>query len=262
MTDLTLRVCTLYPDLMNIYADRGNIIFLERRCRDRGIGFEITPLGVGERVDPDRHDLFYIGGGQDRDQALVAEDLVATKSDDLATATGAGAVLLAVCGGLQLLGESYEMEDRILPGLGLAHLRTMREGHKRLIGNIEIEVDLGDGPQVLAGFENHGGRTYLEPGERPLGRVISGHGNNGRDRTEGVWRGTIFGTYLHGPLLPKNTWFADYLTALALRRRAGRPVELARLDDRLEVDAHQSARSAAHRDARRHSGLNRLRKAG
>lgn len=262
MTGLTLRVCTLYPDLMNIYADRGNMIFLERRCRDRGIGFEITPLGVGERVDPDRHDLFYIGGGQDRDQALVAEDLVATKRDDLANATSAGAVLLAVCGGLQLLGESYEMEDRTLPGLGLAHLHTVREGNKRLIGNIEIEVDLGNGAQVLAGFENHGGRTYLNQAERPLGRVVSGHGNNGRDHTEGVWRDNIFGTYLHGPLLPKNVWFADHLVALALRRRAGYPVELAPLDDRIEADAHLSARAAARRDARRHNRLNRLRKAG
>jgi lipid II isoglutaminyl synthase (glutamine-hydrolysing) len=235
----TLRVCSLYPELMNIYADRGNIAVLRARCEWRGLGFEHTASSLQEELDPAAADLFYMGGGQDRDQEAVALDMVATKRDALHAAADRGAVVLAVCGGYQLLGTGYQMGDEELPGVGLVDLRTVREEGPRLIGNCAIEADLGTGPRTIAGFENHGGRTYLGDGEQPLGRVLKGHGNNGRDGTEGVHRGNVIGTYLHGPLLPKNIWLADRLIELAL------DVELKPLDDRLEDAAHDSARRAA-----------------
>jgi len=242
---MELRVCALYPDQMNIYADRGNIIFLQRRCEWRGIGFSYSSAGPGEQVDASAADLFYVGGGQDRDQIMVAADLVATKREDLAAAVGSGAVVLAVCGGYQLLGHSYQLGTEKLPGLGLVDLETVRVQGPRLIGNVAIEVDLGPGPRVLAGFENHGGRTHLGPGVPALGRVLSGHGNNDVDGLEGVRRHNLIGTYLHGPLLPKNAWLADHLIALALARRYGHRPELEPLPDQLEDAAHASARAAA-----------------
>src|SRR4051794_5145921 len=217
--DLRLRLLALYPEQMNIYADRGNILFLQRRCEWRGIGFDYAASGPGEGFDPDDHDLIYIGGGQDRDQVLVADDMLRTKRDAIASAVDDGAALLAVCGGYQLLGHRYQLGERSIPGLRVVDLETVREPGPRLIGNVSIEVDLGEGPRVLAGFENHGGRTHLGPGAEPLGRVLKGHGNNGTDGREGVRggvRGTVLGTYLHGPLLPKNAWFADWLAATAL----------------------------------------------
>jgi lipid II isoglutaminyl synthase (glutamine-hydrolysing) len=235
----TLRVCSLYPELMNIYADRGNIAILRARCEWRGIGFEGSSVTLGEDIDPDAHDLFYIGGGQDRDQVAVAHDMAETKRDAMHTAARRGAVVLAVCGGYQLLGTSYQLGAEELPGIGLVDLRTVREEGPRLIGNCAIQADLGNGGRVIAGFENHGGRTYLGGQEQPLGRVLKGHGNNGRDGTEGVHRGNVIGTYLHGPLLPKNAWLADHLVELALG------VELSPLDDELEESAHRSAARAA-----------------
>jgi lipid II isoglutaminyl synthase (glutamine-hydrolysing) len=234
-----LRVCSLYPGLMNIYADRGNIAVLRARCAWRGIDFELAASGMGEALDPDAHDLFYMGGGQDRDQAAVARDMVMTKRDALHAAADRDAVVLAVCGGYQLLGSSYELDSESLPGIELADLRTIREPGPRLIGNCAIEADLGAGLQIIAGFENHGGRTHLGPSAEPLGRVLSGHGNNGRDRTEGVRRANVIGTYLHGPLLPKNVWLADRLVELALG------IRLEPLEDSLEEAAHASARRAA-----------------
>ena len=236
----TLRLCALYPELMNIYADRGNIAVLRARCEWRGLGFELASASLGDPLDPDAHDFFYMGGGQDRDQVAVAHDMAATKRDTLHAAADRGAVVLAVCGGYQLLGNSYELGAERLPGVGLADLHTVREPGPRLIGNCAIEADLGTGPRVIAGFENHGGRTYLGAGERPLGRVLRGHGNNGRDSFEGVHRRNVIGTYLHGPLLPKNVWLADRLIELALG------IELDQLpDDTLETAAHASARRAA-----------------
>jgi lipid II isoglutaminyl synthase (glutamine-hydrolysing) len=252
----TLRVCALYPDLMNIYADRGNLFVLQRRCKWRGIGFRLTGSGLGEGLDGEAHDIYYIGGGQDRDQLLCAEDLVMGKRAALHEAASRGAVVLGVCGGYQLLGESYTLGDDQLEGVGLLDVRTVREPGERLIGNVAIEVDLDDSPtglcsatgvaspggQVLAGFENHGGRTYLGPGAAPLGRVLKGKGNDGHSGYEGATAGTTIGTYLHGPLLPKNTWFADWLIATAL----GIELDiLAPLDDELEWAAHASARHAA-----------------
>ena len=236
----TLRVCALYPDLMNIYADRGNLLMLERRCAWRGLGFEVAAAGLGEDVDPDAHDLFYLGGGQDRDQRLCALDLVETKREALHAAAARGALVLGVCGGYQLLGHRYALGDENIPGLGLVDLETIRSDGPRLIGNVAIEVDLGGGRRVLAGFENHAGRTHLGTGEQPLGRVLKGHGNTGSSGLEGVRRGGVIGTYLHGPLLPKNAWFADWLIGAALGID-----ELDRLDDAFEDAAHAEARRAA-----------------
>jgi CobQ-like glutamine amidotransferase family enzyme len=256
-----LRLCALYPDLMNIYADRGNLLVLKRRCVWRGIGFELTPCGLGEQLHEQAHDIFYLGGGQDRDQRLCAEDLIATKRAALHAAAARGAVVLGVCGGYQLLGRSYELgPGEELPGVGLLDVRTVREDGPRLIGNVAIEVALGGdgsgsgdgssddgggddgGSRVLAGFENHGGRTYLGSAQPALGLVVSGYGNDGRSRFEGARSGNVIGTYLHGPLLPKNIWFADWLIATAL----GIDIkELAPLDDTLEEQAHHGARSAA-----------------
>jgi CobQ-like glutamine amidotransferase family enzyme len=233
---------------MTIYAARGNILFMQRRCEWRGIDFSYAAAGPGERLDPGAHDLLYLGGGQDRDQRAVAGDMVATKRDALASAVDDGAVLLAVCGGYQLLGSSYQLGEERLPGLGLADLETVREPGPRLIGNVAIEADLGTGLRTIAGFENHGGRTYLGAGAQPLGRVLSGFGNNGRDGLEGVRRDNLIGTYLHGPLLPKNAWLADRLLALALERRYGTEPELEPLDDELERAAADCAREVALRD--------------
>jgi CobQ-like glutamine amidotransferase family enzyme len=202
----------------------------------------MTSSSLGDRLEPDAADLFYIGGGQDRDQQLCALDLAEVKKEALHAAAARGAVILAVCGGYQLLGRSYQLGDEELPGVDLVDLHTVREAGPRLIGNVAIEIELEPGqPKVLAGFENHGGRTYLGPETQALGRVLRGHGNNGRDRHEGVRQGNVIGTYLHGPLLPKNAWFADWLIATAL----GSPEPLPPLDDTLEDAAHEDARRAA-----------------
>lgn len=242
----TMRVCALYPTRMNIYADRGNLMILEQRCTRRGIGFELGAVDSGDQIDPDAFDLFYIGGGQDSDQIQIAEDMRSSKRSGLAEAASADKVILAVCGGYQLLGESYELEDRMIEGLGIVDLKTIRESGPRLVGNVTIEVDIDGSQRVLAGFENHGGRTYLSEGTKPLGKVVAGFGNNGKDGYEGVRDRNVFGTYLHGPLLPKNVWFADHLIELAL----GLEAPLSKLDDRLEELAHASAARAARNSHR------------
>jgi lipid II isoglutaminyl synthase (glutamine-hydrolysing) len=241
-----LRVCALYPELMNIYADRGNLLVLERRCAWRGIGFELTSSSLGEPLDPHAHDLFYLGGGQDRDQRLCAKDLIETKREALHAAAAREAIVLGVCGGYQLLGRSYTLGEEQIEGVGLLDVETVREDGARLIGNVAIEVLLdrdASGPgELLAGFENHGGRTRLAPGAQALGRVLKGHGNDGRSGMEGARSANTIGTYLHGPLLPKNVWFADWLIARALGLD---PRQLAPLADELEREAHLSARRAA-----------------
>ncbi len=231
---------------MNIYADRGNLLVLERRCRWRGIGFELSSSGLGERLDADAHDLLYLGGGQDRDQRLCAEDLLETKRDALQQAAARKAVVLGVCGGYQLLGNYYALGEDRIEGVGLLDVDTVRTPGSRLIGNVAIEVDLGEASgesaRVLAGFENHGGRTSLIGAQQPLGRVLRGNGNDGASGFEGARSGNTIGTYLHGPLLPKNVWFADWLIARALGVDAG---ALEPLEDQLEQAAHLSARRAA-----------------
>jgi hypothetical protein len=242
----TLRLAHLYPKLMNIYGDRGNILCLERRCRERGIGFELTELGPGDTFKPEACDLVFIGGAQDREQRRVADDLAQVKGQALREAAAAGVVVLAVCGGYQLLGRFYRTaEGEELPGVGVLPLWTAHPGPgaKRFIGNVVVEWS----DTTLVGFENHGGRTYLDEGAAPLGRVVSGFGNNGEDGFEGVAAGSCYGTYLHGSLLPKNPRFADHLIETALHRRY-RGLALAPLDDRVEEMAHAAAvRLATHR---------------
>ena len=234
-----VRVGVLYPDLLNIYADRGNLTFLRRRCEWRSIGFETVPLKLGASFDPAEVDMIYVGGGQDRDQALCAEDLVSVKKESVAEAVAGHIPLLAVCGGYQLLGRGYETSDSEIPGLGICQFTTVRSTELRLVGPCAIQTGLG-GPTkgVLVGFENHAGRTRLDHAETALGTVIYGHGNNDQDSTEGFRQGNLIGTYLHGPLLPKNWWFADWLVAKALGRE---PEDLQSLPDVFERDAHRSA---------------------
>ncbi len=242
---MKLRLLSLYPDQMNIYADRGNILFLQRRCEWRGIEFEVTRCGSGDSFDPGAHDLIYMGGGQDRDQKAVARDLVQTKRRAMAEARDEGATILAVCGGYQLLGESYQLGEESIEGLGLVDLKTVRDPGPRLIGPASIEVDLDGTRRIVAGFENHGGRTWLGPQATPFGKVVDGHGNNGEDGFEGVLQGNLIGTYLHGPLLPKNVWLADHLIRTALQHHHGGEIRLEPLDDSLEEAAHRSALAAA-----------------
>ncbi|HWI22989.1 MAG TPA: glutamine amidotransferase [Baekduia sp.] len=236
-----LRICALYPELMNIYADRGNLLLLQRRCGWRGIECVVTAAGLQEAIDPDAHDLFYLGGGQDRDQVLVARDLIETKRAALLAAAARGAVILGVCGGYQLLGHAYEVGDEEIPGIGLLDVRTVRSDGPRLIGNVAIETELpGEPARILAGFENHGGRTELRAGANALGRVLRGHGNDGGSGLEGCRAGNVIGTYLHGPLLPKNAWFADWLIKTATGLESLLP-----LDDSFEAAAHAQASAAA-----------------
>ena len=242
---LDLRIGHLYPDLLNLYGDRGNIATLVRRARWRGIAVTVTAVSVGAPLRAAEHDFFFIGGGEDRQQVLAAADLQQGNGTALREAVETGAVLLAVCGGYQLMGHYYRpAEGEDLRGIGLLDLATAHPGKRRprLIGNIVIQWDPPQpgAPPTLVGFENHGGRTTLGPAARPLGRVVSGFGNNGADRTEGATYRHAYGTYLHGPFLPKNPWFADHLLALALRRRHG-DVALLPLDDRVEARAHQAA---------------------
>jgi lipid II isoglutaminyl synthase (glutamine-hydrolysing) len=239
----------LYGDLLNLYADRGNIITWQRRCAWRGIEFEVRQIGIGEPIPLDEIDLLFMGGGQDGDQRLMAEDLFTLKAADLRTALDSGLPMLVVCGGYQLFGHYYQpAEGDRLPGLGLFDLHTIHPGTHvpRCIGNVVIEwqppIDLpvpaGASPRTLVGFENHGGRTFLGSGAQPLGRVLSGSGNNAQDGTEGAIVMNAYGTYLHGSLLPKNPHFADHLLQVALRRRHP-DATLTALDDALEWQAHR-----------------------
>jgi CobQ-like glutamine amidotransferase family enzyme len=236
-----ITVGHLYPDYLNIYADRGNIAVLRERARLRGHELVVVPIGPEEDV-PGGIDLFYVGGGQDREQALVARDLV-RKGDAIHRAVDAGAGFLAVCGGYQLLGRSYrDVAGEELPGIGLLPLHTVA-GDRRMIG--DVLLDCAWAGETLAGFENHAGRTYLDEDAEPLGRVVAGFGNDGRSGFEGCRRGRVYGTYLHGPLLPRNPWFADRLLAEALG------VELEPLPDELEAQAHAvSAERARTRGGR------------
>ena len=237
--EIKLRLAHLYPKLMNIYGDRGNILCLERRCRQRGIAFEVEELELGDKLKAKECDLIFVGGAQDREQRRVAADLAAGKGKALREAVGRGVVLLAVCGGYQLMGKFYRTaEGEELPGVGLFDLWTVHPGPaaRRFIGNVVVEWQCG----TLVGFENHGGRTYLGDGAQRLARVVTGYGNNGEDGGEGATYRDAYGTYLHGSLLPKNPRLADHLIEAALSRRY-KGVELALIDDRLEETAHAEA---------------------
>lgn len=236
----TIRLIHLYPDLMSVYGDRGNVLTLKRRAEWRGLDLEVRELSLGDTLEPDAADLIFFGGGQDREQAVVSPDFLCQKGEAVRQAVEDGAALLSVCGGYQLLGMSYTTVDgQELPGAGLFDVRSV-PGPKRHIGNVLIETDLDGERRTLVGFENHSGRTYLAPGLRPLGRTIVGAGNNGEDGTEGaVYKGAV-GCYLHGSLLPKNPWLADRLLKAALAHRTGEPAPLGPLDDHLEEEAHAS----------------------
>lgn len=250
-----LRIAHLYPEQMNIYGDRGNILALTQRCAWRGIAFELLPIGAGMAVDWQDVDLVFFGGGQDSGQALIAEDFVQRHGPALRTAIDDGLVLLSVCGGYQMLGHYFLTNTgEQLPGVGALDVHTVGSD-VRLIGNIVVEADLSNETKderrktkdeisssfiKLVGFENHSGRTYLGAGVRPLGRVLAGHGNNGQDGTEGAIYRNTFGCYMHGSLLPKNPQFADHLIGLALRRRYGAAATLVALQDDLELAAQRT----------------------
>ena len=233
-----IRVAHLYPEYLNIYADRGNIAVLSNRAAWRGIGVVVEPVSVGEALEPGAHDLIYVGGGQDREQARIAPDL-ASKGAAIREAVDGGTAVLAVCGGYQLLGSFYrDRGGAELPGAGLFPLHTVA-GERRLIGDCLLECELEHGEKhTLAGFENHAGLTRLDAGAEPLGRVVAGFGNDGASGFEGCRVGTAIGTYLHGPLLPRNPWLADWLLARALKHALGVAPDLEPLPDGLEQEAH------------------------
>jgi lipid II isoglutaminyl synthase (glutamine-hydrolysing) len=239
-----LTVHHLYADMMNLYGDRGNVISIMKRCEWRGIPVEVVDVGLGERVTPTGCDIFLFGGGQDREQALLAEDLSGSKGADLRAVVEDGGVVLGVCGGYQLMGHSYVTpEGEKLPGVGIFDLHTepRNADEERLIGNVLVRVrspETGKTREIV-GFENHGGRTYLGEDVKPLGEVVVGYGNNGRDGTEGARRLNAYGTYLHGSLLPKNPWLTDQLILNALRR-VDESFELEPLDDTVEGRAFSS----------------------
>jgi len=235
-----LRICHLYPDLMCIYGDRGNVITLAQRARWRGIDVETRDLQAGDALDPEWADLYFFGGGQDQGQDVVSKDLQSSNGNALRQAFGSGAAALSVCGGYQLLGHEYvPAEGPSIPGLSAMDVLT-RAGKIRFVGNLLAEAPQG----TLIGFENHSGYTYLGPKARPLATVLVGHGNNGEDKTEGAVQGRLVGTYCHGSVLPKNPWLADMLLTWALERRHG-AVQLEPLDDSDELAAQRSAAEVA-----------------
>ena len=245
---MKLTIHHLYSDMMNLYGDRGNVISIKKRCEWRDIGVEVVDVGLGERVKPTGFDIFLFGGGQDREQALLAEDLSGSKGADLRAIVEDGGVVLGVCGGYQLMGHHYETpEGEKLPGVGIFDLHTEPGGpdEARLIGNVLVRVSPPEGgaPREVVGFENHGGRTYLGD-TKPLGKVVAGYGNNGADGTEGARRLNAYGTYLHGSLLPKNPWLTDQLILNAVRRLR-EDFELEPLDDTTEKAAFESAMAKA-----------------
>lgn len=231
-----LRVCHLYPDLLNLYGDRGNIIAFVQRCRWRNIPVSVKTVNLGEPVSFKDFDFVFLGGGSDRVQNIVASDLL-KRRDELASAIEDGLVVLAICGGYQLLGKYYQsLEHETIPGLDILDFYTCA-GDKRMVGNIAVEVSLSGKKFIVTGFENHSGQTYL--GDiQPFGRVLAGHGNNGSDKFEGACYKNVFCSYLHGPLLPKNAGLTDHLITLALARH-GMEMELTPLDDRFENSASQ-----------------------
>ena len=237
-----IRICHLYPREMNIYGDRGNISVFKKRLEWRGYSSSTTMLGLGDKFNPKEFDLCYLGGGQDRDQNIVAHDLI-EKSSALLSAAKDGVAFLWVCGGIQLAGLGYtNSRGQRLPGVGLLDLDTSA-GDERLIGDLVLEAELEQEKCQVVGYENHAGRTFLGPDADPLGSVLKGHGNNGNDGKEGAVQRRVIGTYMHGPLLPKNPWLADKLLSWAIEHRTGKKPALVPLDDSLEDSARQIATS-------------------
>lgn len=235
-SNLKISIAHLYPKLLNLYGDLGNIITLVKRCEWRGIEVELDEIGIGDEIK--EHDLYFIGGGQDKQQEEVAVELYKHK-DFLHSERDKGAVFLGICGGYQLFGHYYQPFDgEKLIGISLMDAYTVA-GKKRYIGNVTVETDFLT-PSSLVGFENHSGLTYVQGDTKPLGTVVVGNGNNGQDKTAGGRYNNVFGTYLHGSLLPKNPHFADYLIELALEKRYGKKIKLSKLDDALELKTHFS----------------------
>lgn len=234
--NLKISMAHLYPKLLNLYGDMGNIITLKKRCEWRGIEVEVEEIGIGDEIK--EHDLYFIGGGQDKQQQEVAAELYSNK-EFLIKERDNGAVFLGICGGYQLFGHYYQPFDgEKLLGISLIDAYTIA-GKKRFIGNVTVETEFLK-PVTLVGFENHSGLTYLQGDTKPLGKVIVGNGNNGIDKTAGGRFMNVFGTYLHGSLLPKNPHFADYLIELALEKRYGEKIDLGKLDDKIENITHNS----------------------
>jgi hypothetical protein len=234
---MELKICHLYPDLLNLYGDRGNIACMKRRLEWRGIDCAVTELPLGESVPLSDFDLFFIGGGQDFEQEVLLDDLSRGKSREIKAAVEDGKTFLAICGGYQMLGNYYETWDGVrCDFIGAVDLYTVGS-KERMIGNYAFECSPENGGCTVVGFENHSGKTRLGAGVVPLGKVIKGGGNNGEDGTEGARYKNVFGTYSHGPVLPKNPQFCDFLLKTALERRYG-SCEMAPLDDKLENSAH------------------------
>src|SRR6266571_5054092 len=237
---MDLHIAHLYPDLMNIYGDRGNVLALAQRARWRDIAVEVRAFTAGTAFDADWPDFWFFGGGQDQGQDIVGADLAGPNGDALRASLANGAAALTICGGYQLLGHEYIPENApAIPGLGVLDVRT-RAGNLRFVGNLVAETPDG----MLVGFENHSGRTYLGPKAKPLGTVVVGNGNNGEDKTEGALQGKIVGTYSHGSCLPKNPWLADRLLGWALDRRH-KHTRLEPLDDADEAAARVQASEVA-----------------
>jgi hypothetical protein len=234
--DLKISIAHLYPKLLNLYGDMGNIITLKKRCEWRGISVEFEEIGIGDEIK--EHDFYFIGGGQDKQQQEVASELYSNK-DFLISERDKGAVFLGICGGYQLFGHYYQpFDSEKLLGISLMDAYTVA-GKKRFIGNVTIETNFLT-PKTLVGFENHSGLTYLQGETKPIGKIVVGNGNNGQDGFEGGRYKNVFGTYLHGSLLPKNPHFADYLIELALEKRYGEKIKLSKLDDEIELKTHTS----------------------
>lgn len=233
--NLEIKFAHIYPKLLNLYGDIGNVITLKNRCEWRGIKFIQEDINFGDNFTS--HDLYFIGGGQDKQQEEVAEELQKHKTF-LQQERDENAVFLSVCGGYQLLGKYYQAHDnRELKGAELLDVYTI-SGKKRFIGNVTTQIDYLE-PNTLVGFENHGGLTYLQGETKPLATVLTGNGNNGEDKTEGARFKNVFGTYLHGSMLPKNPHFADYLIELALEKHYGRKIQLEPLNDEIELNTHK-----------------------
>lgn len=235
---MELTLAYLYPQHMNLYGDRGNVLALQYRSLKRGIAFHIIEIEIGQSVDWPHVDLVFMGGGEDAHQAKIYEDFFSRK-DALSDALSLGLPMLAVCGAYQLLGHEYRTADgQTLPGIGYIDVVT-NASNRRLIGDVVCESDLPLNPKTLVGFENHGGRTFLGERAQPLARVQLGHGNNGEDGTEGAVQGHVIGTYLHGSLLPKNPHLTDLLLTWALQWRTGTSWDLPALDSSWEMAAHE-----------------------
>ena len=234
---MELKICHMYPDVLNLYGDRGNVMCMTRRLQWRGIEASVTKLPIGAGKSLSGFDLVFIGGGQDFEQQVLLEDLHRGKDREIISAIEDGVTFLTICGGFQMLGSYYETYDgKRCDFIGALDLCTI--GSKtRMIGNYKFRCGPDAGGSVVVGFENHSGKTRLGSGVSPLGTVLAGYGNNGEDKTEGVHYKNVFGTYSHGPLLPKNPEFCDFLLKTALERKYGR-AELAPLDDKAELFAH------------------------